>query len=597
VEESPQIGALSQAYRDQRMQPVDVVEAIYQRLRQSSDDAAWITIRPEGVLRTEAEALARQSPDRLPLFGIPFAIKDNIDAAGLPTTAAYPGCQLEGGDDAEVVQRLRQAGALLIGKTNMDQFATGLVGVRTPLGTPRNAFSPEHIPGGSSSGSAVVVATGLVSFALGTDTAGSGRVPAAFNNLVGIKPSRGRISTHGVFPACRSLDCISIFALTVSDADVVVDVAEGYDPNDAYARRVQEPDRDRAPSAFRFGHPRRDQLEFYGDEQALRAFDDALERLQALGGDPVPVDLRAFREAASLLYGSPWVAERLAAVEAILATHHEPIEPTLREILARADQYSATETFHAQYRLAELQRDIEPLWDSIDCLVTPTAPTIYTVEAVQNNPMQLNANLGVYTNFANLLDLAAVAVPGPFRGDGLPFGITLLGPAWSDESLMQLGDRFHKALGQSVGALPQQPHASVDRPRPSGPKTVDIAVVGAHLRGEPLNHQLTDRSGYLKWETQTSPGYRLFALTASDPIKPGLIRDDERGDAVDVEVWSLPLSRYGELVSLIPSPLGIGRIELADGTWVQGFLAEAYAVEGAPEITQLGSWRAYRGTG
>jgi allophanate hydrolase len=480
------------------------------------------------------------------------------------------------------VRNLLAAGAILIGKTNMDQFATGLVGTRSPYGACSSVFDGRYISGGSSSGSAVAVARGLVSFALGTDTAGSGRIPAAFNNLVGLKPTRGLLSTSGVVPACRSLDCVSIFARTCHDAHAVWSAARGFDPSDAYSRRPS-PGEGATPwagGAFRFGVPPADQLEFFGDGQYAALFDRAVERLSAIGGTKTEIDFSLFRAAADLLYAGPWVAERYAAVGAFLDSHGEEIDPTVREIIGGARRYSAADAYSAEYKLREIRRCTEGEWSRMDVLLVPTAPTIYTREAVAADPIRLNSNLGYYTNFVNLLDLAALAVPAGFRDDGLPFGISLIGPAFSDEALLCLGSQFHAAGGPAVdlGACP--------------PGCVLLAVVGAHLSGQPLNWQLTERGGRFVRTCRTAPGYRLYALDGTVPPKPGLVRDENfQGPGIELEVWALPENEFGGFVAAIPAPLGIGTVTLSTGEAVKCFVVEPYAIHHARDITHYGGWR------
>lgn len=454
------LASLQAAFRDGILRPTKLVREIYRRQR--SLDATgrargvWITLMDEEEAIAQAQAIEARGAGasrQLPLYGIPFAVKDNIDCEGLATTAACPEFAYKASADAAVVARLKAAGAILVGKTNLDQFATGLVGVRSPYGICANPFDPRYIPGGSSSGSAVSVALGLVSFALGTDTAGSGRVPAAFNNVVGLKPTRGRVSTRGVVPACRSLDCVSIFALTCADAWRVFRVAEGFDPADPFSReRPQESGPAACPAPFRFGVPQPDQQEFFGDEGYRRLFDRALQRLVALGGIAVEIDFAPLREAAELLYGGPWVAERLAALGPFYAVHSGALHPVLKAILDQAGRFNAMDVFRAFYRLEEIRRIVAAMWSTIDVLVTPTAPTIYKIEDVMAEPVLTNNKLGTYTNFVNLLDLAAVAVPAGFRDDGLPFGVTLISPAWRDEALCALGSRLHRATDVPLGA-------------------------------------------------------------------------------------------------------------------------------------------------
>jgi allophanate hydrolase len=542
-------------------------------------------------LRAAARALGTTPDPARPLWGIPCAIKDNIDVAGLPTTAACPAFAYEPAEDAEVVARLKAAGALVVGKTNLDQFATGLNGTRSPFGAPRSVFDPAYISGGSSSGSAVAVASGLVAFALGTDTAGSGRVPAAFNNLVGVKPTRGLVSSTGLVPACRSLDCITVFAATAGDVAAVLDVMRGHDPRDPYSR---VPERRPLPlTGFRFGILTGAEREFFGDRDTAALYDAAVTRLSALGGTPVAIDYAPFRESADLLYGGPWIAERLAAVADFHAGHAADMDPTVEKIIAGATDHSAVDAFRGQYRLEALRQKTSAEWAKVDLLLLPTAPTTYTVEAMRADPIALNSNLGRYTNFVNLLDCAAIAVPAGFRPDGLPAGVTLIGPAFTDEALAVLGDRLHRALGAGPGvdrhgALPGAPLA------PSAEGLIPIGVVGAHLSGMPLNHQLTAPGGILLKATRTAPDYRMFVLPDTVPAKPGVIRDPGfAGPGLEIEVWGLPPAAAGAFVAAIPAPLGIGKVRLADGSEVSAFLCESHAVAGAEEITALGGWRAH----
>ncbi|WP_029007467.1 allophanate hydrolase [Azospirillum halopraeferens] len=593
--DSLDIASLRARYLSGAVTPRAVAESVLNRIAAYGDDAVWIARESEVAVLTAAEALAARSPAELPLYGIPFAVKDNIDVAGLRTTAACPEFAYEPRESAAVVQRLTAAGALFVGKTNLDQFATGLVGVRSPFGAVRNSFDPAYVSGGSSSGSAVAVAAGLVSFALGTDTAGSGRVPAAFNNIVGLKPTCGLLSTRGVVPACRSLDCVSVFALTVADAAAVGAVAAGYDAHDAFSR----PEADRVdlspvrPAPFRFAVPLPDQLQFFGNQHTPRLFVDAIARLKALGGTAVAVDFAPFLEAARLLYEGPRVAERTAAVGDFLAAHPGVGHPVVRAIIEAGGARSAVEAFRADYRLRELARAVAPVWRRADVLLTPTAGTIYTIAEVEAEPVRLNSNLGTYTNFMNLLDLCGVAVPSGFQPDGLPFGITLAAPAFAEPQVLGIAAAFHEATGLPLGAtgVPQAPPEPAPEPGPRRGR-VRVAVVGAHMTGLPLNHELTARGGRLVRSTRTSSAYRLYALPGTRPARPGLVRTGE-GGAIEVEVWEMPAAGFGELVAGIPAPLGIGTLELEDGGTVQGFLCEACAAAGAEDITAYGGWRAW----
>jgi allophanate hydrolase len=522
---------------------------------------------------------------------VPFAIKDNIDLAGVPTTAACSEFAYTPTTSATVVQKLIDAGAIPIGKTNLDQFATGLVGARSPYGSGRNSFNPEFISGGSSSGSAVVVAMGLVSFSLGTDTAGSGRVPAAFNNLIGLKPSCSLLSTRGVVPACRSLDSVSIFSLTARDAQQVLRVAEGFDFFDDYSRVMQRGAF--ATTVFRFGVPRADQLEFFGDQEYARLFAKSIVRLESLGGQRVEIDFAPFLQTARLLYEGPWVAERYAAIEKFILSNPQALHPVTRQIIEPATQRSSLETFQAQYRLQALRRKAAGVWGNIDVMLSPTAGTIYRIAEVEADPVRLNSNLGYYTNFVNLLDLAAVAVPAGFRTDGLPFGITLIAPSGSDEALLRLADRVHQVDERRYGASQFVSETARAIPQDIAPGFVGIAVCGAHMQGLPLNRQLIDRGGYFVKQIQSASQYRFYALPGGPPARPGMVKVTENGGAIELEVWALPIEQVGSFLAGIPSPLGLGKVSLADGTSVTGFVCEASAVLEAQDITHLGGWRAF----
>ena len=528
-----------------------------------------------------------------PLAGLSFAIKDNMDVKGLPTTAGCPAFAYTANATAVAVQKLMDAGARLVGKTNLDQFACGLNGTRSPYGAVPNAINPLYVSGGSSSGSAYVVATGQVDFALGTDTAGSGRVPAGLNNIVGLKPSRGLISARGVLPAAQSVDCVSIFARTVATAAQVLQAAIGFDPFDPYSRQL-DLSKPAFGTPFRFGVPTGP--EFHGDAIAAAAFEAAVSRLELLGGQAVAVDFAPLAQVAALLYGSALVAERYAAIKPFFDAHEAEVMEPVRSIIAAGRRYSAADVFEAQVRLRQLAQQARPMWDNIDCLLVPTAPTHYTIEAMQNDPVVLNRNLGEYTNFVNLLDYAALSVPSSMRPDGLPFGVTFIGPCGSDWQLAELGQRYHHATGLMQGATGLLLPAMRGLPglaKPASPM-LRVAVVGAHLSGMPLNGQLTERGAALVGAARTAPHYKLFALPGTTPPKPGLLRVGAgQGACIALEIWEMPVAAYGSFVAMIPSPLGIGTLELSDTSTVQGFLCEAQAVEAAQDISQTGGWRAY----
>lgn len=591
------VSTLLQRYARGELTPSQVVQAIHAHII-NDEDHVWIHKLPlDSLLRYAREVEAKEMAS-LPLYGIPFAIKDNIDLAGIPTTAACPEFSYLPEHSATVVQKLINAGAIPIGKTNLDQFATGLNGTRSPYGACRNAFNSDYIAGGSSSGSAVAVAKGFVCFSLGTDTAGSGRVPAAFNNLVGYKPTRGWLSTRGVVPACRSLDCVSVFTLMAEDTARVLAVAAGYDADDIYSRKQKMRHIDIGlPMHFRFGVPSVTQRQFFDNVENARLFDEHIALLQALGGEAVEIDFKPFLEAARLLYQGPWVGERYAAIREFIKQNSEKVISPVREIIASAEQFSAADAYDSIYHLRMLKREADCIWNDVDCMVTPTAATIYTIQAMLQDPIHLNANLGYYTNFMNLLDYAAVAVPAGFQSDGLPFGVTLSAPAHQDYALLHLAARIQQAHALPLGATGIQDTAQLDNNIFSATQSdqIRIAVCGAHLSGLSLNGELTARQGKLLACTKTSPDYRLYALSEEASGRPGMVHvnDGEQGYAIDVEVWAMPAVELGSFIAGIPKPLGIGTITLVDGEKVHGFLCEHYAVRNAIDISHLGGWREY----
>ncbi len=583
---------LTDAYKSGDLTPLQLVEEVIARRAASQDPAIFISTVPDAELTAAAAALmaAHPVPGSLPLWGIPFAAKDNIDASGLPTTAACPAYAYDPAADSTVVARLRAAGAILVGKTNLDQFATGLNGSRSPYGAPRCVFDADYVSGGSSSGSAVAVASGIVSFALGTDTAGSGRVPAMFNNLVGIKPTPGLVPNTGVVPACASVDCVTVLSACVADGVAVRRVMEGFDAADPYSRPATPVD---LPATLRIGVLAGAEREFFGNTQVERLYDAAIAKAAELGAQIVPIDYAPFREAASLLYDGPWVAERLAAIESFVDAHADQMDPTVRQIISGAQGMTAVDAFNGQYRLLELARKTDAEWACVDILLLPTSPTTHTVADMLADPVRLNGPFGRYTNFVNLMGCAAIAVPCGFDQDGhLPAGVTLIGPGFSDDALAPFADTLHRALGQGMGA---DRKAALPAARPVVAESgIEVVVVGAHLTGMPLNSQLTGLGGRLKQACRTARDYRLYALVDTVPAKPGLVRDPGfDGPGIAVEVWSLPPAGFGTFVSAIPAPLGIGKITLDDGRAVSGFLCEAHALVNAPEITALGGWKAH----
>ncbi|HYN58496.1 MAG TPA: allophanate hydrolase [Rubrivivax sp.] len=567
--------------------PLPLLQACREAALASQALAVWISLPTPAQWQQQLDLLSLRLAEpgsraelvqRYPLLGVPFAAKDNIHIAGVPTTAGCPAFSHVPERSATVVQRLLDAGAIWLGKTNLDQFATGLVGTRSPYGRPSCAFDAQRISGGSSSGSAVALARGQVAFALGTDTAGSGRVPAAFNGLVGLKPTPGRISTAGVVPACRSIDCVSLFAHTVDDAAHLLAMAEGADALDAYSAFQAGPAR--APAAQRIGVPRAPA--FFGNAGYAPMFAAAIERARSLGQAVVEVDFTRLFEVAALLYEGPWVAERHSTVRSLLSRQPEAFDPTVRKVIERAVGLTATDAFEAQYRLRALQCELQMLWQQVDLLMVPTAPGHPTFAEVDADPVGVNAMLGTYTNFVNLLGWCALALPAGTSAAGLPFGVSFIAPATHDAALLHWARRWHA-----------QPAASLPQRQPASTPVLPIAVVGAHLSGLPLNRQLLERGAVLRESARTAPCYRLFALPDTRPPKPGLQRCAEGGAAIELEVWDMPMQQLGSFLALIPAPLGLGSIELADGSQVHGFLCEGHALQAARDISHFGGWRAY----
>ena len=570
------------AYAEQQIQINDLYDYV---AKIDNHDHAWIELASPELLQVQIEYLVEKNSADLPLYGIPFAVKDNIDVAGFHTTAACKEASYLAQQDAFVVAKLKAAGAIVIGKTNLDQFATGLVGVRSPFGAVKNSFNPEYISGGSSSGSSVVVANGRVPFALGTDTAGSGRVPAGHNNIVGLKPTKGWFSNTGLIPACRTIDVISIFALTVDDAWQVAQIMQGYDENDAYSR--QHPAN--APSQFSKGKiaiPA--QLEFYGDVETEKAFQIAIERVEALGYQVEKIDFSIFNELAQALYNDAWVAERTVAVERMI--HREQAHPVIAQIIAQADKFQATDALKAEYTRAELARKINLALVPYDALMVPTSPTIYKIAEVEADPIVKNSHMGAYTNFVNFADLSAIAVPNVIRGDALPSGVTFIAPAWMDQALANFAQTWQTHIQLNLGISTQPYKKTINI---HSQHSVKLAVVGAHLTGMPLNFQLTTRGGTLLQKTTSAAHYQLFALKNTVPPKPALQCVQTGGNAIELEVWDIPLANFGAIVAEVPAPLGIGNVQLADGTWVKGFICEGYALTDATNISHFGGWRAY----
>ena len=607
------IESLLSLYKKDPSQLLVILEEIKKNINDFPDPAIWISrfsweqifSRAQDLI---AKATTHGSIQSFPLFGIPFAVKDNIDVLGLSTTAACPGFSYSPTESAQAITLLEKAGAIVIGKTNMDQFATGLVGTRSPYGKVKNIFNPEYISGGSSSGSAIAVAGGLVCFALGTDTAGSGRIPAGFNNIVGLKPSRGLISSRGLLPACRSLDCISIFALTAKDAEKVLSQIAKPDAADPFSRiapielsptnnSIPSKNPSNAISSFKFGVP--STLEFFGDQKYAEQFQKAIEVLISMGGNPVPIDFTVFKEAAQLLYQGPWIAERQAAFGGFVHENPNEVLPIIREIVSKAKTISAEQAFQGYYQLKKLRLAADPILSAVDFLCVPTAPTHYTIAQIEADPILLNTRLGTYTNFANLLDLSAIAVPASFTHSHLPFGVTFITKAFGEAALLSFANQFQIKTQLFLGSnrnhfLPQSLNDSQSQTT-SPTISYRLAVAGLHLSDQPLNKQLTDLDAKLFGTFKTAPVYRLYVIEKPDRKIPGLIRQAENSEGfkIEVEVWEFTAEGLGKFMKLVREPLAIGTLELENGEKVLGFLCEPYVIPTAKEISQFGGWRGY----
>lgn len=612
------ISSLHAAYQ-RGLAPRAVLAEVHRRIGIADDPGIFIDLFDDADLQAQCDTLGGFDPTIKPLWGIPFVVKDNIDVSGRLTTAACPAFATGAEHDAVVVARLRAAGAIVVGKTNLDQFATGLVGTRSPYQPPRNPVSNTLVPGGSSSGSAVAVAHGIVSFSLGTDTAGSGRVPAALNNIVGLKPTLGLISARGVVPACRTLDTVSIFALRVDDAYQVLTTATAFDPDDPYSRDIgiaphTAPLRNNLPGVGSvlanrtIGVPDDPSLARFGEPVHNEMFAGAVLQLKALGASVYPIDFSDLFAVADLLYSGAWLAERYTVIEALLTDQPDAVFPVTRQLVGAASGISAAQAFRDGYELRALQRRCNSLIGAFDALCVPTIPTLVTLEQDRNDPVGPNNLLGRYTNFVNLLDMAGIAVPVTRRADGLPGNVTLLGQAGSDNQLATFAAVLSDAMPVSPGVTgwdydTASGDSSADAQAggaalPAGIKALTganetaIVAVGAHMSGMPLNHELTGLNARKLCAARTRPGYRLYKLAGGPPPRPGLVRDAS-GDNIAVEVWALPTDRVGEFLSRIPSPLGLGTVFLENDEPVTGFICESAGLDGATDVTAFGGWRSY----
>ncbi|XPF94589.1 allophanate hydrolase [Colwellia sp. RE-S-Sl-9] len=586
------ISAIHQAYKNGEQTPDSLIKTLLSKAVEYPE--AWIHLLSHQEVSPYLTALAEKSIEDCPLWGIPFAIKDNIDLAGIPTTAACPEFSYVPEKSAHVVEQLIAAGAIPLGKTNLDQFATGLNGTRSPYGVTPNSFDPNYISGGSSAGSSVVTAVGLTTFSLGTDTAGSGRVPACFNNLVGLKPSIGLFSSTGMVRACKSLDCTSVFSLTAEDAQTVFAVAADFDESDGYARKNPITNQGQVPfpEKFTFAIPQFEQLAFFGSDSYEKAYFEAIQQLEAIGGTKVEMDFSPFFDTAKLLYDGPWIAERYVATEDIMTKNPAAMMDVTRAIISNGTKYKATDAFSAFYKVQDFKQKADRLVASVDVLITPTAGRHFTIEEINEKPIERNSQLGYYTNFMNILDYAALAVPTSISETKMPFGITLFSAAMTDQKLLTLASRIRNANKLPLGAtgIEYTPTKSTLAPSKG---FIDIVVAGAHLSGMALNWQLTDRGGMLKHATKTAAAYKMYAISGAVE-RPALLKDSANGNAFDVEVWSLPISEFGSFVEGIAAPLGIGKVELDSGETLTGFIAEGYSAEIGTDISEFGGWRAYQ---
>ena len=588
---------LRAAYLARTLTPAAVIAQLLETAANYADYRVWTRLLTADEIAPYLQALEGKDPASLPLYGVPFAIKDNIDLAGIPTTAACPAYAYTPERSARVVELLLASGAIPLGKTNLDQFATGLVGTRSPdpWGPCRNALNPDYISGGSSSGSAVAVALGLVSFSLGTDTAGSGRVPAMLNNIYGLKASKGLLSTRGVVPACRSLDCTTLLAQSAADLHTLFNICAQTDAEDDYSRsnpyanqRRQWGTPKRPP---RIAVPMAHNLQFFGQHDAAECFSDALQYWQQLGATLVERDITPLLEAAQLLYAGPWVAERFAAVGEFIEQRPADVNPVVAGIINGARGKTAVDAFRAEYHMQHCRNAARSVLSDVDFLLTPTAPGAWTIADVLADPVTLNSRMGYYTNYLNLLDMCGIAVPAGKLQSGVGFGVTLIAAAFEDQKLLSYAHQWQQArqLPVGIGMTPPLPTAAavnVDN-------TIAVAVCGAHLSGMALNWQLTERGGKLLYAGHSSAKYCLYALAGGPIARPGMVRDASNGTAIEIEVWSVPRSEFGDFVANIPQPLGIGKVETSTGEWVCGFICEDYGLEGATDITHFGGWRGY----
>jgi allophanate hydrolase len=582
---------LKNAYKN-GLSPEEVINEIFNRIKIINDPNIFIYLSNLDSLHAEAKNLGSFNPN-MPLWGIPFAVKDNIDVNKIVTTAGCHEFSYIPKDDAFTVNLLKKSGALMIGKTNLDQFATGLVGVRSPYGAPLNAVDQLIVPGGSSSGSAVSVGHGIVSFSLGTDTAGSGRVPAALNNIVGLKPSLGSLSSSGVVPACRTIDTVSVFAMTVEDAYNVFTILNEYDEKDSYSKSFKKLPLSLPQHPIKIGIPDKSSIRFFNDNFQSESFDRNINKLKLNDFEITPINFEPFYEIAQLLYEGSWVAERYTVIEDLLKKNSKAIHNVTRQIIKKAENFSAADTFEDYYKLSELKRKVKPILSSVDMLCVPSIPTFYSVNDLINDPFTPNSNLGTYTNFVNLLDMCGITVPTDPRIDGRPGSITFLAMSGEDNLVASTAILFEKNCKRYLGGTKFELENPNDLKEYHN-SSIDIAVCGAHMEGLTLNWQLRDLGAHFVKKSKTSSHYKLFALTNLNPIRPGLLRSfSQDGNTINLEIWRIPKKNFGKFIEYVQAPLSIGSVELEDGKWIKGFLCENSGTINAKNISNIGDWREY----
>lgn len=557
VPEQLTIGWIKQAYAKQVLTPKELIEEMIKRAKTQEEKNIWIVPPTEEAIQPYLDALPKER-EQYPLWGIPFAIKDNIDLAGVPTTAACPDFSYIPKENATVVEKLIKAGAIPIGKTNLDQFATGLVGTRSPYGEVHNAYQPEMISGGSSSGSAVSVALGLAAFALGTDTAGSGRVPAMLNTLVGWKPPVGSWSSKGVVPACASLDCVTVFAKKMEDVELVNSIAKGFDAECCWSKTFQEKGKTLPKKVY----IPKEEPEFYGDFKEIyrQKWNACIKRIKGLGILVEELDMNMFQKAALILYEGAYVAERWEDLKEFVEANPGKTFPVTETILRSGEkkENTAAKLFGDLHQLQQYKAKARLLLED-SVMIMPTAGGSFTREQVRRDPIETNSKMGLYTNHCNLLDLTAIAVPENSSDRTYPFGITIFGRSDSENLVLAFGEAFLAS------------------------ESIQLAVCGLHKKGYPLEYQLTELGAEWLGTAKTAKGYHLYELD-TEPKKPGMVYQGDGETSIEVELYDIPKQKLGYFMELVKKPLYLGDIELEDKRTVKGFLCEAAAIVGAREI-------------